>query len=100
MQILPYIVLRTRGAIPIVFTQQKYLPRIQYPGDRKSLELCLQGECLLYYQPQLVLQTDSLAGVEVLLGWHSPELGWIPPDRFIPIAFTNWIDLARRANGF
>jgi predicted signal transduction protein with EAL and GGDEF domain len=42
----------------------------------------------------------SLAGVEVLLGRHSPELGWIPPDRFIPIAFINWIDLVRRANGF
>ena len=74
--------------------------RIQYPGDRKSLELCWEGECLLYYQPQLDLQTVSLAGVEVLLRWHSPELGWIPPARFIPIAFINWIDLALRANGF
>jgi EAL domain-containing protein (putative c-di-GMP-specific phosphodiesterase class I) len=74
--------------------------RIPYTGDRKPLELCLEGECLLYYQPQLDLQTGSLAGVEVLLRSHSPELGWIPPDRFIPIAFINWIDLARRANGF
>ncbi len=41
---------------------------------------------MLYYQPQLDLQTGSLAGVELLLRWHSPELGWIPPDRFIPIA--------------
>jgi len=47
----------------------------------------LEGECLLYYQPQLDLQTGSLAGVEVLLRWHSPEQGWIPPDQFIPIAF-------------
>jgi len=31
------------------------------PGDRKSLELCLEGECLLYYQ--LSLQTSSFAGV-------------------------------------
>ncbi len=47
---------------------------------------------MLYYQPQLDLQTGSLAGVEVLLRWNSPELGWIPPDRFIPIAEeTGWI---------
>jgi EAL domain-containing protein (putative c-di-GMP-specific phosphodiesterase class I) len=67
--------------------------RIPYTGDRKSLELCLEGQCLLYYQPQFDLQTGSLAGVEVLLRWHSPQLGWIPADRFIPIAFINWIAL-------
>ena len=49
---------------------------------------------MLYYQAQLDLQTGSLAGVEVPLGWPSPELGWIPPDRFIPIVFINRIDLA------
>ncbi|WP_445305562.1 EAL domain-containing protein [Microcoleus sp. herbarium2] len=48
---------------------------------------------MLYYQPQLDLQTGRLAGVEVLLRWHSPELGWIPSDRFTPIAFINCIDL-------
>jgi EAL domain-containing protein (putative c-di-GMP-specific phosphodiesterase class I) len=100
MQILPYIVLRVRGAIPIVFTQQQYLRPNPIPGDRKSLELCWEGECLLYYQPQLDLQTGSLAAVEVLLRWHSLELGWIAPDRFIPIAFINWIDFAQRAKGF
>ena len=30
-----------------------------------------------------LLQTGSLAGVEVLLRSHSPELGWIPPEQFI-----------------
>ena len=42
----------------------------------------------------------QVAGVEVLLRSHSPELGWIPPDRFILIAFIKWIDLALRAKGF
>jgi len=66
--------------------QQQYLRPNPIPMHRKPLELCWEGECLLYYQPQLDLQTGSLAGVEVLLRSHSPELGWIPPDRFIPIA--------------
>jgi EAL domain-containing protein (putative c-di-GMP-specific phosphodiesterase class I) len=35
---------------------------------------------------KLYFQTGSLHGVEVLLRSHSPELGWIPSHRFIPIA--------------
>ncbi|MEG4115902.1 hypothetical protein QUA43_00190 [Microcoleus sp. N9_B4] len=60
--------------------------QIQYPGDRKSLELCWEGECLLYDQPQLNWQTGSLAGVKVIVGEPSPELGWIHRYRCIPIA--------------
>ncbi|MEG4030569.1 MULTISPECIES: hypothetical protein [unclassified Microcoleus] len=60
--------------------------QIPYPGDRKSLELCLESKYLLYDQPQLDWQTGSLAGVKVILGVYSPELGWIHRHRCIPIA--------------
>jgi len=32
------------------------------------------------------LKTEEVVGFEVLIRWHHPEWGWIPPDKFIPIA--------------
>ena len=51
---------------------------------RRSIEHDCQG-FLLYYQPIMDANTNTLSGCEALLRWRSPEYGLVPPNRFIPI---------------
>lgn len=45
-----------------------------------------RGEILLYYQPRVNITTGKITGIEALVRWKSPELGFVPPVKFIPIA--------------
>ncbi|WP_233539013.1 EAL domain-containing protein [Planococcus halotolerans] len=45
-----------------------------------------KNQFILYYQPKVVLGTRKIIGMEALLRWQHPELGWISPVEFIPVA--------------
>jgi diguanylate cyclase (GGDEF)-like protein/PAS domain S-box-containing protein len=45
-----------------------------------------KNELFLVYQPQMDIATGMITGLEALLRWQHPELGLVPPDRFIRIA--------------
>ena len=60
--------------------------------DRRAMERDLRqaaarGEFALAWQPLLAASgAGGITGFEVLLRWHHPERGLVPPDVFIPVA--------------
>lgn len=50
---------------------------------RKVLE---RNELCLYYQPQIEIATGRIIGLEALLRWQHPELGFVSPGQFISVA--------------
>ena len=50
---------------------------------RKAMEL---NQLVLYYQPQIDIQTGEIVCAEVLMRWLLPKTGLVPPDQFIPLA--------------
>lgn len=52
-----------------------------------SLHAALErNEIYLEYQPRIDFATGQITGVEALVRWNHPELGLVPPARFIPLA--------------
>jgi diguanylate cyclase (GGDEF)-like protein/PAS domain S-box-containing protein len=59
--------------------------------ERVTLESGLRSalaeqQLFLMYQPQMDIATRRITGLEALLRWQHPELGLVPPDKFIQIA--------------
>jgi EAL domain-containing protein (putative c-di-GMP-specific phosphodiesterase class I) len=46
----------------------------------------INGRLTLVYQPKISLVDGTLKRVEALVRWEDPELGAVPPSRFVPLA--------------
>ena len=53
--------------------------------EQQLLGALERGEMRLVYQPVGRIMDGMLIGMEALLRWHSPVLGDVVPDRFIPL---------------
>ncbi|WP_100403494.1 EAL domain-containing protein [Bacillus sp. FJAT-42315] len=76
-------------------TYQFFNQELQDSLSRKlSLEIDLrkaikQQQLQVYYQPKISALTNEIVGAEALVRWFHPELGFISPTEFIPIAEEN-----------
>ena len=57
--------------------------------DKAMREALKNDEYTLYYQPKVDVKSGEIVGVEALVRWISPSLGFIPPNDFIPLAEEN-----------
>lgn len=53
--------------------------------ENKLRQAVQRGELVVHYQPKVDLRTRAIVGLEALLRWQSPDLGLVPPLKFIPL---------------
>jgi diguanylate cyclase (GGDEF)-like protein/PAS domain S-box-containing protein len=69
------------------FTDEMNAQVVERLTLENSLRLALdRKELFLVYQPQVDMAAGRIVGLEALLRWQHPQLGLVPPDRFIRIA--------------
>ncbi len=57
------------------------------------------GQLVVHHQPKRDIRNGRICGVEALVRWRHPTRGFLPPDRFIPLAeetghiraLTDWV---------
>lgn len=63
---------------------EKLMEKIQIQSElRKAIE---NNEFVLFYQPQVNLETDKIVGFEALIRWEHPTKGLVTPIDFISLA--------------
>ena len=73
----------------VLFTWIAWLATAGRLSFSREINMGIAGkEFSLYCQPQMDARMQRCVGVEILLRWHNPRVGWVEPDVFIPIAET------------
>jgi polar amino acid transport system substrate-binding protein len=70
-----------------LYRSEMNAPVIERLNMEKSLrKAIILNEFVVYYQPQIDINTGKIVGSEALVRWLHPKLGLIPPLKFIPLA--------------
>lgn len=54
--------------------------------EARLVKAIAENELVVYYQPQIDIESGDVVGAEALVRWLDPERGLIPPVEFIPMA--------------
>ncbi|HEY6896232.1 MAG TPA: EAL domain-containing protein [Rhodocyclaceae bacterium] len=78
---------REKGRNTYEFAEAALNERVRF---RQKLEVELrralaQDEFVLHFQPKTSCRSGNIVGAEVLLRWHHPQRGLLPPGDFIPV---------------
>ena len=71
---------------------QFYAPEMNIKAvERLRLENCLRKaisdqQLMVYFQPKVNVESGEMSGMEALLRWNHPEMGFVSPALFIPVA--------------
>lgn len=79
---------KTEGKNAFKFFNQEMNMKVKNRMNMEnSMRQALQNEeFTLVYQPQIDIENNKMHGVEALIRWNSPTLGFISPVDFIPLA--------------
>lgn len=62
---------------------------MQHTIEGRMEQALRDGEFKAFYQPKYDIRTRRIIGAEALVRWISPELGFMPPGKFIPLFEQN-----------
>ncbi len=69
------------------YTPELLAPSVELLRLETALRQALErDEFILYYQPQVNLDSGAITGMEALLRWHHPKLGLMMPSQFVWLA--------------
>lgn len=69
------------------FTEEMNAQVVERLTIEHDLRLAVENkELFLMYQPQMDIASGQIIGLEALIRWQHPQLGLVPPDRFIRVA--------------
>ncbi|MDR3496349.1 MAG: EAL domain-containing protein [Ancalomicrobiaceae bacterium] len=73
----------------VLFSESSLASRLEQNRMMAALvQAADRGEFVVYYQPKIQLNTGRCVGFEALVRWRHPELGILPPGRFLHLLDT------------
>jgi diguanylate cyclase (GGDEF)-like protein/PAS domain S-box-containing protein len=75
------------GGVHEYYSREMNLHALESLALEASLRVAIErDELVLHYQPQVNIASGRIIGLEALVRWKHPQLGLIPPGRFVPLA--------------